>query len=100
VAPESDKLFTPDQPEVILQWNAVGNLASDEEYAVRLQFTEKGNPGYGGDQTPLTAWAVRRDLFFERADPPDRRFKWFVYVQKKDGTQISPESEHRVFFWR
>jgi hypothetical protein len=88
----------PINEEVILKWNSVGNLTGSERYAVRLVFLQNNQVSYSGDQTSATEWAIPLS-FLEQVDGPERKFEWFVFVERTGNIQVSPESEHRLFYW-
>jgi LysM repeat protein/ribosomal protein L37E len=87
---------------IILRWEAVGPLAADEWYAVRLHYLANGQTQYTGANVKETSWRVPADLF-GKADQPDRVYQWDVTVIRvgPDGTgqEISPRSPTRSFRW-
>jgi hypothetical protein len=88
---------------IVLRWEPVGELAPDEQYAVRLAYLYQGKTVYGGTQLKEPEWTVPNSLFGQ-IDPPDNRYEWFVVVERLQddgsGTAISPESERRTFTWK
>ncbi len=106
---EARKLLTPDDGarydginEITLKWEAVPELAADEQYAVRIIYKFNNQITYGGAQVKEAQWVVPQQLY-RQIDPPEHRYEWFVVVERlnKDGsgTAISPESERRSFVW-
>lgn len=86
-----------------LYWQPVGQLAPNEQYAVRLVYSFQNELTYRGHQVTETEWTVPRWLFGQ-VDGPDHHYDWFVFVERvnADGstTTISPPSEIRNFTWR
>lgn len=102
INPAPETSFTPNE-EIVLQWADVGALAENEQYAIRVRFMENGVLKIEGDQVKSPSWLVPPS-FFNRADGPERKYEWFVFVEKRaeagPNPQISPDSEIRVFYWR
>ena len=78
-------------------------ICCDEEwYATRLIFREQGQLVYEGDRVKVPEWRIPDHLYY-RADGPTLEYKWYVFVERDnpDGstTQLSPDSETRVFRW-
>lgn len=92
----------PEDEYAVLEWQGVGPLAQNEHYVVCLVFSVNDESYNQSVKLKYTIWAVPRE-FQERVDGPDPKFTWYVYVERvtKDGqaVQISPESEHRIFYW-
>lgn len=88
---------------IVLRWQPVGELASDEQYAVRMVYKYNNQPTYQGANIKETEWTVPIALY-NQIDPPENRYEWFVVVERLNedgsGTAISPESEHRTFTWK
>ncbi len=88
---------------IVLSWQPVGELASDEQYAVRLVYQFESQPTYQGTNLRETGWEVPPSLYGQ-IDGPDNLYEWFVVVERLNddgsGTAISPESEHRNFTWK
>lgn len=101
ISPEPNAHFIAGNT-IDLKWESVGDLANNEQYAVRLVYFHEAEPVYKGEQLQDTQWTVPLDLFHE-ADGPKFEYFWYVYVERvqSDGTgiPISPESEHRFFTW-
>lgn len=104
------KLLAPDDGtqydginEIVLKWEPVGELAADEQYAVRLVYRYNNQVTYGGANIKEPQWVVPLQLY-RKIDPPDNRYEWFVVVERLNqdgsGTSISPESERRSFVWK
>jgi hypothetical protein len=102
VGPVDDAAFTPNE-EVRLQWIPVGELTDVEQYAVRLRFFENEQFKIDGHQVKTTEWIIPPE-FQSRVDGPTFKFEWYVFVERVENsginTQISPDSEIRVFYWR
>ncbi len=107
---KAPKLLEPQQDfefvggnTIILRWEPVGELASDEQYAVRMIYPYNGQITYQGGQTKVAEWIIPL-LLYRKIDPPDNRYEWFVVVERLNddgsGTAISPESEHWHFTWK
>lgn len=81
----------------------MGELAPDEQYAVRLVYLFETQTVYQGTNLRETQWEVPPSLFGQ-VDGPDNLYEWFVVVERLNddgsGTAISPESEHRNFTWK
>jgi len=88
---------------IVLRWEPVGELAPDEQYAVRMIYQYLGKTTYQGGQTKDSEWVVPLSLYGQ-IDPPENQYEWFVVVERLNsdgsGTAISPESEHRSFTWK
>jgi len=81
----------------------VGELAGNEQYAVRLVYFHNSEVVYRGTQLKETQWTVPFELYHD-ADGPEFKYTWFVYVEEVQpdgsGKAISPESGHRIFTWK
>ena len=88
---------------VVLRWQSVGELAPNEQYAVRLIYTFQNQTTYQGTNLRETEWTIPASLY-KQIDGPENRYEWFVVVEKRNddgsGTAISPESERRTFTWK
>jgi hypothetical protein len=88
---------------IVLRWAPVGELAPDEQYAVRMVYMYQGKITYQGTNIKEAEWTVPLSLYGQ-IDPPDNRYEWFVVVERLNddgsGTSISPESERRTFTWK
>ncbi len=102
VSPEDNSNFIPGNT-IDLKWKSVGELAGNEQYAVRLVYFHNSEVVYRGTQLKETQWTVPFELYHD-ADGPEFKYTWYVYVEavQPDGTgiAISPESEHRTFIWK
>ncbi|MEM7034851.1 MAG: hypothetical protein AAF629_35245 [Chloroflexota bacterium] len=85
-----------------LDWDSVGELRPDEQYAVRLVYFHTNEVVYKGAQLRDTEWTIPLELYHE-ADGPEFEYFWYVYIERvlADGTavQVSPDSETRFFTW-
>jgi len=101
IAPDPDFIFINGNT-IRLQWEAVGELGPNEQYAVRLVYFHGNEVVYKGEQLQETEWTVPLNLYHE-ADGPEFEYYWYVYVERIRpdgiGVPISPESEHRFFIW-
>ena len=88
---------------IVLRWEPVGELAPDEQYAVRLIYKYQDKITYQGANIKETEWTIPLSMYGQ-IDGPDYLYEWFVTVERLNddgsGTSISPESEHRRFVWR
>jgi hypothetical protein len=93
---------------LVLEWEPVGPLALNEWYAVRLNWTQDGQPAYGGTNTKDTYWPVPPEQYYGRPDPsPGRIYTWHIFVERviddgqgnSTGVPISQPSESRTFSW-
>ena len=88
---------------IVLRWQSIGELASDEQYAVRLVYRFNNQVAYQGANIKETEWTIPISLFGQ-IDPPENLYEWYVVVERLNedgsGTAISPESEHRRFTWK
>ena len=88
---------------IVLRWRPVGELAPDEQYAVRMVYDFQGQPTYQGANVKETEWTVPLSLYGQ-VDGPENRYEWFVVVERLNddgsGTAISPESQRRSFTWK
>ena len=93
----------------ILRWNAVGQLAANEYYHVTLRVRRQNGEAvrWMGLDTGATELIVSEaDATLMRTLPQTAEVTWFVVVLSQtggswqtggQGTQISPESETRIF---
>ena len=88
---------------IVLQWQPVGELAPDEQYAVRLVYRFNSEVTYQGANVTEPQWTVPLSLYGQ-VDPPENFYEWFVVVERVNndgsGTAISPESSKRSFTWK
>jgi hypothetical protein len=105
--PEDGTVFVGEKEKIVLQWESVGVLAEDEWYAVSLRYLEGGQLQYSGHQVTRNEWELPAEFFFAKADPPERAYQWDVTVIRVEsgpkgeiGTEISPRSESRTFYWK
>ncbi len=88
---------------IVLRWQPVGELAPDEQYAVRLMYQFENQTTYQGTNLRETEWEIPPSLYGQ-VDGPENLYEWFVVVERLNddgsGTAISPESEHRTFTWK
>jgi hypothetical protein len=81
----------------------VGELAPDEQYAVRLVYRFNNAVTYQGANVKETEWTIPLSMYGQ-IDGPEYLYEWFVVVERLNddgsGTAISPESERRRFVWR
>jgi hypothetical protein len=100
-SPEKDAYFIVGNL-IDLKWESVGDLAGNEQYAVRLIYKHNAELVYRGDSLKDLVWRVPTGLYRD-ADGPNFDYEWYVFVEEiqPDGTGIpvSPESEHRHFKW-
>jgi hypothetical protein len=86
----------------ILRWESVGELAPNEQYAVRIIYRFQNEVIYNGDQVRQPEWTMP-DFLFGQVDGPAFEYEWFVVVERvnDDGSTIaiSPESERQTFSW-
>jgi predicted nucleic acid-binding Zn ribbon protein len=107
LGPEDGKVFVGEAEKIVLQWESVGMLAKDEWYAVSLRYLQGGQLQYSGHQVKERKWQLPAEFFFAKADPPDRAYQWDVTVVRVEsgpkgeiGTDISPRSASRTFYWK
>ncbi len=102
LSPEPDFRFIAGNT-IELTWEPVGELAGNEQYAVRLVYKHNTETVYRGGNVKETRWTVPIELFHD-ADGPEFDHVWYVYVEAVQpdgkGIPISPESEHRHFTWK
>jgi hypothetical protein len=102
IEPEDDFNFIQGNT-IILRWESVGELAPDEQYAVRMVYKYNNEPAYQGANIKEAEWQVPLSLFGQ-IDGPDYLYEWYVQVERLNddgsGTAISPESDRRRFTWR
>jgi len=96
------------EQELVLIWDAAGQLAPDEWYAVRLNWLQNGVRAFGGTNVKETFWIVPPEQYYGLADlGTGRVYEWQVFIEKvttnqageKTGLPVSPPSESRIFFW-
>ncbi len=108
LGPANEMAFRTTLESPILEWEPMGELASDEYYSVLVvHFYPPGNPIYWtSGLIKETQVKLPEGAGYGKADHDE--FYWWVTVHratkttpdgKPDGPPISPESEHRIFFW-
>jgi len=108
VGPVNGKRFSTPLEVPILEWEPVGELASDEYYSVLVvHYYPSGNPVYWTcGLTKETQVKMPEGVGYGKADHDE--FYWWVTVHRAmattpdggpDGPPISPKSEVRMFFW-
>jgi tetratricopeptide (TPR) repeat protein/tRNA A-37 threonylcarbamoyl transferase component Bud32 len=108
VGPANRESFATTLEIPILEWEPVGELASDEYYSVLVvHYYPPGNPvHWTSGLIKETRVQLPEGAGYGRADHDE--FYWWVIVHratkttpdgKPDGPSISPKSEVRMFFW-
>ncbi len=106
--PEDRTLFGRDA-ELVLKWEAMGPLADNEWYAVRLNWLENGRQSFGGTNIKENFWIVPPEQYWGLADQSTgRKYEWFVFIEAvttdKNGQQVakpvSEVSETASFLWQ
>jgi serine/threonine protein kinase/outer membrane protein assembly factor BamD (BamD/ComL family) len=108
IGPANRKSFAGTLETPILEWESVGELASDEYYSVLVvHYYPPGNPVYWtSGLIKETQVQLPEGAGYGKADHDE--FYWWVTVHqatrttpdgKPDGPPISPKSEVRIFFW-
>ncbi len=108
VGPANRESFSTSLEIPILEWEPVGELASDEYYSVLVvHYYPPGNPVYWtSGLIKETQVKLPEGAGYGKADHDE--FYWWVTVHratrttpdgKPDGPPISPKSEVRMFFW-
>jgi tetratricopeptide (TPR) repeat protein len=108
VGPANRKSFAGALEMPILEWEPVGELASDEYYSVLVvHYYPPGNPVYWtSGLIKETQVQLPEGAGYGNADHDE--FYWWVTVHratrttpdgKPDGPPVSPKSEVRMFFW-
>jgi RNA polymerase subunit RPABC4/transcription elongation factor Spt4 len=105
--PEDGTVFVGEAEKIVLRWESVGVLAEDEWYAVGLRYLQSGQLQYNGHRVKENDWELPADFFFAKADLPERAYQWDVTVIRVElgpkgeiGSDISPRSESRTFYWK
>lgn len=87
----------------VLRWEAVSNLAANEQYAVRIVYRFQNEVVYKGAQVKEPEWTIPLSLFGQ-VDGPAYLYEWFVVVERLNdddsATAISPESGRHSFTWK
>jgi len=108
VGPANRESFSTALETPILEWEPVGELASDEYYSVLVvHYYPPGNPvHWTSGLIKETQVKLPEGAGYGKADHDE--FYWWVTVHratkttpddKPDGPPISPKSEVRMFFW-
>ena len=100
--------FAGEEAVIQLQWEPIASLGPDDWYAVRIRFIQNGLPEFSGKDLRGTLWQIESELFYHKADPPERRYEWEVTLVRKvtdaEGNEViiplSLPSETRVFYWK
>jgi hypothetical protein len=105
--PEDGAVFVGEAEKIVLRWESVGVLAEDEWYSVSLRYLQGGQLQYSGHRMKENEWQLPAEFFFAQADPPERAYQWDVTVIRVEtgpkgetGTDISPRSAPRTFYWK
>jgi len=97
------------QAQVVLSWQAVGELREDEYYVVELAYNHKGAVWY--DETPWlreTSWELSTHRYLHDLSS-DGVYRWSVRVMRRTGADaagrpvgepLSPSSEMRTLVWQ
>jgi outer membrane protein assembly factor BamD (BamD/ComL family)/predicted Ser/Thr protein kinase len=105
IGPADGTLFQGKYTVIMLQWESVGALASDEYYDVTVMHYVGEEPRYWGGPVRETQWQVPAEAGLGEA--ANDRFYWWVTVRKADTAPglgqldlaLSPRSETRTFYW-
>jgi len=108
VGPANGERFSTTLEVPLMEWEPVGELASDEYYSVLVvHYYPSGNPVYWTcGLIKETQVKLPEGVGYSKADHDE--FYWWVTVHratkttpdgKPDGPPISPKSEVRMFFW-
>lgn len=107
LGPEDGAVFVGEGEKIVLRWESVGVLAEDQWYAVSLRYLQGGQLRYSGHHVKQNNWELPAEFFFAKADLPERAYQWDVTVIRVEsgpkgetGTDISPRSESRTFYWK
>lgn len=107
-SPADESLFGREE-ELLLSWSSAGQLGPEEWYAVRLVWTQEGQPAFGGTNTKDTFWIVPPEQYWGLADQnTGRRYEWYVFIERVSRDEsgqpvsepLSPNSERRAFLWQ
>ena len=104
--PADGASFTSASDTITLQWSAVGELASDEAYAVTIIDLTSDNDDTLIDYVTETSFIVPSSFLAEDTKP--HIYKWYIYVVRKIGSDeenvenwevAGNRSPERVFGW-
>jgi tetratricopeptide (TPR) repeat protein len=103
--PQNDAVFQGQFTVILLKWEPVGSLASDEYYDVTVMHFEADKPQYWGGAVDGTEWQVPPEAGYGNA--ANDRFFWWVTIRRKNTASgpgqldlaVSPSSETRTFYW-
>lgn len=108
VSPADGQVFST-RDQIVLQWQAVGQLAPNEYYVPTVFYLHLGETWY--DDTPWlkeTSWTLSDHAYLPGLSD-NGEFQWAVRVirrtginaeGKPEGTAISPMSQVRRLIWR
>ncbi|MCQ3980470.1 MAG: hypothetical protein DPW09_44235, partial [Anaerolineae bacterium] len=106
VEPADDAFFAGELTKVFLEWEPVGQLASDEYYDLTIQYIFGNDFVYWGTATTETRIQIPPDIGVGRAGGD--RFRWYVTVRKANTAAfsknnidlpVSLQSKIRTFVW-
>ncbi|MBE7551476.1 MAG: protein kinase [Anaerolineales bacterium] len=106
VEPADDAFFAGRLTKVFLEWEPVGQLASDEYYDLTIQYIFGNDFVYWGTATTETRVQIPPDIGVGRAGGD--RFRWYVTVRKANTAAfsknnidlpVSLQSKIRTFVW-
>jgi tetratricopeptide (TPR) repeat protein len=105
VSPQNESVFQGQLTEIVLKWDPVGSLASDEYYDVTVMHYQADKPQYWGGSVDATEWQVPPEAGY--ANAANDRFFWWVTVRRKNTASgpgqldlaVSPPSDTRTFYW-
>ncbi|MEA3326457.1 MAG: LysM peptidoglycan-binding domain-containing protein [Chloroflexota bacterium] len=104
--PADGTSFTADSDTITLQWAAVGELDTNESYAVTITDLTSENNETIVEYVNETSFIVPSSLLIDDGQP--HIFRWFVYIARQVGSdeedgenwEIAGEkSQERVFSW-
>jgi tetratricopeptide (TPR) repeat protein/predicted Ser/Thr protein kinase len=105
ISPGNEELFKGELTPIVLEWEPVGVLASDEYYDVTIMHYVGEEARYWGGAVRETQWSVPKEAGLGEAG--NDRFHWWVTVRKANTASgpdqldlaLSLPSETRTFYW-
>ena len=105
IGPANEELFQGELTPIVLEWQPVGVLASDEYYDVTIMHYVGEEVRYWGGAVRETQWPVPKEAGLGEAG--NDRFYWWVTVRKANTASgpdqldlaLSLPSETRTFYW-
>ena len=108
LAPAEGTTFEGEEAAILLNWASVGILEEDEWYVLRMRRSGAVTQQMPLVWTKVTSWRLPAEYYVAGLEEP-QRFFWQVTIMQYtgvdedehwQGTEISPSSGTRTFYWK